>query len=150
MAIFGIIPPEPLASRDIDTLAPKFRAALLFVLPDLADLVRETWRSDQRQRWLYGFGRQYDDDRGVVTNAPDDSASWHCFGLAVDLIEPPGPAVQGGLRGVNIALGMDWPTFKDYPHLQWGAPMRRSPSSRAMALYESGGFAAVWAEVGAA
>ena len=50
-------------------------------------------------------------------------------------------------RNANVALGADWPTFKDEPHTQWGAPMRRSPSSEAAALFASGGFAAVWAAV---
>ncbi len=150
MSAFGTVPPEPPAIRSIDGLAPKFRAALLSVMPDLAAHVIETLRTDERQAWLYGFGREYDDDRGIVTNAPTGNAGWHKFGVAADLDPRIVRANADALRAANIALGLDWPTFPDGPHCQHGSPMRRSPSSEAAALFASGGFEAVWQAVGAA
>lgn len=149
---YGIIPPEPPVIRSLDGLAPKFRAALLSVFPALDESsISESLRTDARQRWLYGFGREYDDDRGIVTNAPTGATGWHMFGLALDFKDAALVRANAQrLREAGVALGMDWPTFVDGPHTQHGAPMRRSPSSEAAALFASGGYEAVWAAVGAA
>lgn len=146
---FGHIPKEPPAIRSLDGLAPKFLAALLSVYPNLAELVSETLRTDERQEWLHGFGRSYDDDRGIVTMAATADHGWHKFGLAVDLKRPPTEEEAEKLRAANISLGMDWQKFVDPPHLQWGEPMRQAPSERAADLYRTEGVEALWRVVGA-
>ena len=88
---FGTVPAEVPAVRDLAVLAPKFRAALERVLADLRGLgmdplVIETLRTHDRQRFLYGFGRDYDDGRGTVTYSSDADETWHGFGLAADVI----------------------------------------------------------------
>jgi hypothetical protein len=150
VSAFGTIPPEPPVIRSLDGLAPKFRAALLSVFPALdAGYVSESLRTDARQRWLYGFGREYDDDRGIVTNAPTGATGWHMFGVALDFKDAALVAANAEkLRAAGLALGMDWPRFKDGPHVQAGAPMRQSPSPEAAALFASGGYEAVWNAVG--
>ncbi len=151
MSRFGIIPPEPPVIVSLDGLAPQFYTIVLSVVPNVADLVNETLRTDARQAWLYGFGREYDDGRGIVTNAPTGNTSWHKFGLALDFKTPPSAAVAAALRAAGIALGMDWPTFIDPPHIQAGPPMRRSPSSEAALLWGDGSDPSkLWTVVGAA
>ncbi len=151
MTTFGVIPAEPPVIVSLDGLAPKFRAAVLSVVPNLATLVNETLRTNERQAWLYGFGREYDDGRGIVTNAPTGNTSWHTFGLALDFRNPPDAITAAALRAANVALGMDWPTFVDPPHVQWGEPMRRSPSSEAAVLWGDGSDPLkLWQVVGAA
>lgn len=148
MSSFGVIPPEPPVITSLDVLAPKFRAAVLSVIPAAVVHISETERTNERQVWLYGFGREYDDDRGIVTNAPNAFAGWHFFCLALDFKDP--QVVRDNaqaLRDAGLSLGLDWPRFVDPPHVQWGYPMRQSPSSEAKALYESGGLSAVWEAV---
>ena len=38
-------------------------------LRGLDAIVAETLRTDERQEFLYGFGRDYDDGRGIVTHS---------------------------------------------------------------------------------
>lgn len=160
---FGIVPPEVPAIRSLDGLAPVFRQKIEHVIHRLHALGRdatiaESLRTDERQAYLYGFGREYDDGRGIVTNAPTGNSGWHKFGLAVDIISASerwnAPASFWSMLGVcarseGLAWGGDWKTFPDRPHVQFGPPMRRSPSIRARELYLNGGIEAVWAEVGA-
>ncbi|MDB4906357.1 MAG: hypothetical protein JWO05_1141 [Gemmatimonadetes bacterium] len=168
-------PVEVACCRDLALLAPKFRATLERVFAQMKakghdPVVAETLRTRDRQRFLYGFGRTYDDGRGVVTMSPDAMATWHGFGLAVDVIsasmEWNAPeSFWRDLRELATAAGLtsgdDWDRdgvaagpdpderFSDRPHVQWGPPMKRSPSPRAAELYRTGGMTAVWAEVGA-
>ena len=168
---FGTVPAEVPAVRDLAVLAPKFRAALERVLADLRGLgmdplVIETLRTHDRQRFLYGFGRDYDDGRGTVTYSSDADETWHGFGLAADVIsqadrwnaplafwEALGRSADrhGLLWGADWDGDGDWRDERctDFPPLQWGPPMRRSPSPRAGRLLASGGPPAVWREVGA-
>lgn len=168
---FGTVPAEVAAVRDVNVLAPKFRTALERVLTDLRGLgldpiVFETLRTDERQAFIYGFGRTYDDGRGIVTYSSEADESWHGFGLAADIIsrkdrwnaplefwESLGRACEKyGLRwGGDWDGDGDWrdERFTDFPHVQWGPPMRRSPSPRAGRLLALGGPPAVWREVGA-
>jgi D-alanyl-D-alanine carboxypeptidase len=122
-------------------------------------VIQESVRSDARQAWLFGFGRDYDDGRGIVTQASTGEHSWHRYGLAVDVISkskgwdaPDEFWSDLGLcaRAEGLVWGGDWPRFADRPHVQFGAPMRQAPSSDASALYASGGAFAVWRAVGAA
>jgi len=168
---FGMVPTEVATVRALDGLAPRFRSALQRVLLTLEGLghdpvVIETLRGDARQRFLHGFGRLYDDGRGVVTHSHDADESWHYYGLAADVISsgrrwdapPPFWAALGrACARDGLTWGGDWngdgrsrdERFLDRPHLQWGPPMRRSPSPRAARLMELGGAAAVWRAVGA-
>lgn len=163
MTHFGVVPPEVPAIRTLDGLAPKFREKVERVIERMHQFGRdatiaESLRTDERQAYLYGFGREYDDGRGIVTNAPTGNAGWHKFGLAVDIISASqqwdAPSAFWTFLGVcahseGLAWGGEWPTFADRPHVQWGPPMRRSPSSRARELFLNGGIEAVWREVDA-
>lgn len=156
---------------DVTRLAPKFadKVSDLIVLMEGAGhdpLVYETERTDERQQFLYGFGRHYDDGRGVVTYSEDADETWHGFGLACDIISRSklwtAPLqfwkdLERFAELLGLRSGRDWDTddstkerFVDSPHVQWGSPMRRSPSPRAARLREQGGLMAVWREVQAA
>lgn len=143
--------------RTLDGLAPKFRAAIIATLAQLPDaIVAESVRTPERQAYLYGFGREYDDGRGIVTNAKSALASWHAFGLAVDIVHASkwwdAPAAWFRTMGeVAKAHGLDWGgdwRHPDLPHVQWGT-LKDSPSDRARQLLAEGGLIAVWREVGA-
>lgn len=152
-------PPEVPCDTSIGGLAPRFLAAVMRVLQAVPEaVIVETCRTEARQAYLYGFGRFYDDGRGVVTRAESARSGWHFYGLAVDVVHrtlrwdaPPAwwRRVGDAARKEGLAWGGDWPQFPDSPHIQWGAPMRRSPSDEARALYAQGGKAAVWRAVGA-
>lgn len=158
------IPAEPLPIRLLNGLAPKFSASLVAIMMDMAALgwpciVRETLRTNERQSWLYGFGRWYDDGRGIVTSVLSAFTGWHFFGLAADLVHASygdnAPdafylALEKVAERHNCRTGLRWKTIPggDGKHVQWG-PCRVSPSWRAKALYLTGGNLAVWKAVGA-
>lgn len=145
----------------LDALAPKFRHSVEAILADVEkERVFETLRTDERQRFLYGFGREYDDPktpRGPVTNAPTAVDGWHFYGLAVDIVEDdltPWIAPNAFWQSLGLSAerhgctwGGRWPRV-DLPHVQWGK-CRRSPSRKSLDLYASGGREAVWRAVGA-
>ena len=169
--VFGAVPDTVRAMRDLDALAPRFRTSLERVLGTLRGLgltphVVETLRTTERQTYLYGFGRDYDDGRGIVTYSRDADETWHGFGLAADVVcarqwwnAPPAfwDALGRACARERLRWGGDWDmdgestdeTFLDRPHVQWGPPMRRGPSPRAARLLLDGGLTAVWREVGA-
>lgn len=157
-------PAEPRAITTLDGLAPNFRAAILAVIEDMRaggfdPIIAESLRTDERQAWLFGFGREYDDGRGIVTQAPTGEHSWHRYGLAVDFA-----SLSKGDSAPDLfwrSLGQDaashglswggaWQRFQDRPHVQFGPPMRQAPSSEAARLFTEGGFVSVWHAVGAA
>lgn len=168
--------PKPPAEVPVEAslihLAPRFREKVDLVCTDMVawgydPRVFETLRTDARQSFLHGFGRLYDDGRGIVTHSRTADETWHGFGLAVDIIcarrlwsAPPDfwYVLGTSARRHDLVWGADWNSdwssaderFLDRPHIQWGAPMRRSPSARAVELRRTGGLSAVWAEVGAA
>jgi peptidoglycan L-alanyl-D-glutamate endopeptidase CwlK len=171
MAKLPAPPAEVPVNRRRDGLAPKFDAALSFLLNDLTKvtgvewMVVETLRNDDRQRFLYGFGRVYDDGRGVVTHSETSDDTWHGYGLAADIVPVktkwsqvdlfhaiPKLALKRGLLS-----GADWnrngasddERFQDWPHVQWGA-MRRSPSPNAARIADKGGLPALWEYLSAA
>lgn len=162
MARFGIIPPEPPPSRELAPLPDGFEQRLRGMLADMEAhgahaVVREARRSAERQAWLYGFGRTYDDGRGIVTNVASPLYGWHFFLLAADVVDreledkaPPSYwKLQRAMAEANgLESGMSWPHFTDPPHVQF-AGMKHSPSWRARALYASGGLYAVHKAVGA-
>jgi hypothetical protein len=167
----GTVPAEVRPVRDLAVLAPKFRSALERVLATMrglgfAPVVIETLRSGERQRYLHGFGRAYDDGRGVVTHSADWDETWHGYGLAADVVcgnafwaATPEfwEALGRACARERLRWGGDWDgdgdsrdeRFLDRPHVQWGPPMRRSPSPRAARIVADGGPPAVWREVGA-
>jgi hypothetical protein len=155
-------PREISADRDLAKLAPRFRAAVERVLAEMRragfqPAVVEALRTPERQEYLFGFGRSYDDGRGVVTQASTADWSWHGYGLAVDIVcakrawdAPPEfwRALGAAARDEGLVWGGDW-KMRDLPHVQWGAPMRQAPSARAPKLRDEGGLEAVWRAVGA-
>lgn len=164
-------PREIPVNASLDVLAPAFRARVELVLADMrawgyTPRVFETLRTNARQNYLYGFGREYDDGRGVVTHSQTVGDTWHGFGLAVDIVcavklwgaKPDFWYVLGtSARRHGLVWGGDWNNdwnsaderFMDRPHIQWGN-MRRSPSLNASAILTRGGMIAVWREVRAA
>jgi hypothetical protein len=157
---------------DVALLAPKFRSAVARVIDDMRSWgytprVFETMRTPERQSYIYGFGRVYDDGRGIVTQAPTSIDTWHGFGLAADIIceralwnaSPDFWHVLGcSARRHNLVWGGDWNSdwssaderFTDFPHIQWGGGMRRAPSSQAPVIVSQKGIAELWRIVGAA
>lgn len=147
--------------RSLGLLAPAMRAALEAGLAEcerrsLNVVVYETFRSDALQQFYYARGRTVKPPEYPVTNAPDNLASWHGYGLAVDVIHGvkrwsmPASwfrAVAAVLTRFNLDWGGEW-SHPDYPHFQWGY-CRPSPSQRARDLFAVGGLEAVWREVGA-
>lgn len=150
-------PPEVPCDRNLSSLAPAFHVAVTKVLEQMGDaIVSEGLRTFERQSYLYGFGREYDDGRGIVTNADSHLTSWHGYGLAVDVIHATRHWDAGAkwfrlLGEVGKAHGLDWGGdwhHPDLPHLQWGK-CKDSPSDEARRLYSIGGNAAVWKAVAA-
>lgn len=168
---FGTVPPEPPREFSLVHVAPKLRVAVERTIAEMRllgedPLVFETLRTAERQAWLHGFGRLYDDTRGIVTWTLEADDGWHFYGLAVDIIcarrmwNAPW-RFWDRLRRIgrkhNLRSGADWnhndrtddERKTDWPHLQWGPPMRVSPTPTAARLLASGGREAVWKEVGA-
>jgi hypothetical protein len=163
MSRFGTIPREVPRHANLDECAPKFAAKIRELVTRLEaqgydPLVYEALRTDERCAWLYGFGREYDDGRGLVTNAATGAKSWHHYGLAVDIISRAKEwsaadgfwaAVRTEASALGLESGGNW-KMADRPHVQWGAPMRTTPSDHAWELLRASGMQAVWNEVGAA
>ena len=149
----GTVPRAVPVDRRLEVLAPAFRRKIDAVLEAVPyATVAETLRTDARQQFLYGFGRDYDDGRGIVTHSETALDTWHHYGLAADLIHKAKgwdapmqwwQQLGAAAKAQGLVWGGDW-TFRDYPHLQWGAPMRRSPSPSAAQLLADGGVEAVW------
>lgn len=162
MSPLPLPPAEVPADHTVMGLAPAFLAKLQLLLADMVGkgfrpILRETTRSDERAAFLYGFGRDYDDGRGIVTNAPNALKTWHHYGLAADIgdrryeggSEPASFWVALGscARDHGLTWGGDW-HMKDLPHIQWNCEgMHVSPSDHAAALLASDGVEAVWREL---
>jgi hypothetical protein len=150
-------PTEVLCDRSTAMLAPKFCASVEAVLADMGDAkIAESNRTFARQSFLFGFGRDYDDGRGVVTNAASNLTSWHGFGLACDIIHATLEWDAGTkwfrllgdiAKGHGLKWGGEW-HHPDLPHVEWGR-CKDSPSDEARRLYSEGGVKAVWRAVGA-
>ena len=159
------LPAAPVEVPRVSSLtgtAPRFHAAIVRVIADMSAQgmpcrVVETLRSAERQAYLYGFGRLYDDGRGVVTKARTHLTSWHGYGLAADLVHAErywnaSPAFWQTLGEVAERHGLTWGGHwksPDRPHVQWGGcPV--SPGDTHRQLMSSGGIKTVWRSVGAA
>lgn len=151
----------PVTSR-VTALAPKMQVAVEAIIKQMADAghkakVFETLRTAERQAFLYGFGRTYDDGRGTVTKVQDARKGWHFYGLAVDIVQndaSPWDAPQAFWQTLGKcaeANGLTWGgrwKFLDLPHSQWaGCPT--SPTALDIALAAESGIGAVWKKYGA-
>lgn len=152
----------PAVDRDPGKLAPAFRFAVekavsaCVVKHGLDVYVYEAYRSQELQEIYYARGRTVKPPYQPVTNARSNLHSWHGFGLAVDVISRSKKwdagadwfaAVAAVFKKHGCDWGGDWRQV-DLPHMQWGT-LRASPSERARELLRTGGFEAVWKEVGA-
>ena len=153
------VPPEPPRIVSLDGLAPAFRRKLEIVLANLEHAglspeINETLRTSERQRWLYGMGREYDDGRGIVTHAMDATASWHHYGLAADIMDGAHgwddtphafwEQLAAAVHAEGLTSGAEW-SHKDLPHVQFHVDgMRVTPSPHAADLQARGGNALVW------
>jgi hypothetical protein len=155
-------PPEVPKHSHLAICAPLFHRAVLRVLDDmrargLPCLVVETLRTPERQAYLYGFGRTYDDGRGRVTKAASSLTSWHGYGLAADIVHAArywnaGPDFWTALGETAEAHGLTWGgrwRSPDRPHVQWGGcPVSPTKRHHGMILAPDG-MRQVWADVGA-
>lgn len=154
--------PEPPRISSLEGLAPKFRYAVEHVLADVRAAgyrikVFETIRTNERQKYLYGFGREYDDGRGPVTKVSHADLGWHFYGMAADLVEDdatPWTAPQSFWQTLGKAAekhGCKWGgrwTTVDLPHIQFGK-CKTTPSAESRTLYAQGGRELLWRKVGA-
>lgn len=159
---FGTVPATVPVQRSLELLAPRFGARVRAMLTDLAggrpEWPFETLRTAERQRFLYGFGRDYDDGRGRVTNARSALYSWHGYGLAIDVVEKDGTpwdAPESFWFALGLAAerhGLVWGgrwKRPDRPHVQWGGcPVSPRLADRKLAVAE--GILAVQRKYGAA
>ena len=151
------VPPEVPVQSSLDGLAPLFAQKVQILLSRVPYAkVAETTRTNARQVYLYGFGRDYDDGRGIVTHSHDALDTWHHYGLACDIIHSRygwdarwswWMELGHVARTLGLTWGGDW-KMADNPHVQWGPPMRRSPSPSAAKLWAMSPDA-LWREVGA-
>ena len=149
------------ANNDVNTLAPKFRAAVEKSIAEcvalgLDAMVYEAYRSQELQSLYYERGRTVVPPRDTVTNAASNLFSWHGYGLAVDVVsrsrgwdrpESWFASVAEVFRANGCRWGGEW-KMKDLPHFQWGL-CKPSPSDHARELISTVGLRAVWEAVGA-
>ena len=151
-------PPIDVVS-DLDVLAPLFRVAVIALLADCqADgmdaVVHESYRSLATAKVYFARGRTTIPPHGTVTNAPDETRSWHGYGLAVDVISAARGWEAGELWFQRLgrkaaAHGLSWGgNWKkpDLPHVQFGR-CKDSPSDEARMLLATQGMEAVWKAV---
>jgi peptidoglycan L-alanyl-D-glutamate endopeptidase CwlK len=161
---WGEYPGEPrlVIHHDITLLAPRMQEAVAATLAECARrgldaIVHETYRDHETAVWYYRRGRTTIPPVGTVTNAPDETWSWHGYKLAADIIS----ATKGWNAGDTwfalmgeiakrhgLKWGGDW-NHPDLPHVQW-AKCKASPSDEARRILRESGMEAVWRAVGAA
>jgi peptidoglycan L-alanyl-D-glutamate endopeptidase CwlK len=142
------------------------RAAVEAVLEETREWTRrmaigETLRTAERQEFLHGFGRIYDDGRGIVTAATTNLTSWHGYGLAVDLVvvgvaDPWAEQFHDDYRAMGdiaeqhgLTWGGRW-KHADLPHVQWGlCPASPTSEDQQTLLNPTEGLRAVWEKYGA-
>jgi peptidoglycan L-alanyl-D-glutamate endopeptidase CwlK len=147
--------------NDITGLAPKFGAAVVAAIKEcnakgFDAIVFESFRSDITQKVYYARGRTVIPPQQTVTNASDNSYSWHGYDLAVDVIskskEWDAPyawfkSVAEIFKANGCKWGGDWKR-PDMPHMQWGK-CKPSPSSNARQLLAQGQLQTIWKLVNA-
>jgi hypothetical protein len=152
-------PKEVPINRDYDALAKGFEDRLLLVIRDMRNdghkaYMGEGFRTRERQAFLEGFGRRYDDGRGIVTKARTPEGSWHAYGTAADIWDNSNPkapftprdpkafyaALFKACKKHGLTWGGDWDMdgdltdqrFPDRPHVQDGRlPMSPTAADRA-------------------
>jgi D-alanyl-D-alanine carboxypeptidase len=160
----GQYPGEPVlvVHADVCLLAPKMREAVDATLAEchargLDAVVHETYREHATAVAYYKRGRTQIPPTGTVTNAPDETWSWHGYKLAADIIsakdgwnKPHGWFAMVGeiAKAHGLKWGGDW-THPDLPHVQWGK-CKATPSDEARRILRESGMEAVWRAVGAA
>ena len=147
--------------NSLDLLAPKFKLAVVAsitacVADGLDAMVYETARSHELAVLYYAKGRTMIPPKEKVTNAPDETYSYHGYGLAVDVIsktkqwnkpESWFAKVAVHFKANGCKWGGDW-HMKDLPHMQWGL-CKPSPSTEARRILREEGLEALWKVVGA-
>jgi hypothetical protein len=148
--------------RDLSRLAPAFRRAVEAAIAEcrangLDAFVYEASRSPGLAKLYYARGRTIKPPTKTVTNAPDETFTWHGYRLAVDVLSRARLWDAGDEWFAKVAVifkrhglkwGGDWKR-KDLPHFQWGK-CKPSPSARARELLATEGHTGVWRAVGAA
>jgi peptidoglycan L-alanyl-D-glutamate endopeptidase CwlK len=169
---------EPTIIRSLDALAPIFRANVeaavaACLAAGLDAKIAETSRTHATAVLYYARGRTIIPPSEPVTNAIDETYTWHGYGLAVDVISteyewfdneaavkawPKSAAretaanawfakVAATFKAHGCKWGGDW-THPDLPHHQHAA-CKPSPSDVARTLLRTQGVQAVWRAVGA-
>lgn len=142
---------------DLAMLEPHFRAQVECVLARMDSIghwrhatVVETYRSNERQQFLYAYGRTKPGTK--VTNAKDVTTSVHGYALAVDIIHSTSRwdnpkffySLGQHAEACGLVAGAFWKRFPDGPHVQSGL-WQGAPPLWARALLQQRGPAAVWA-----
>lgn len=169
---------EPTVDRDLTKLPSKFRDEVEASIADcnadgLDAYVYEAGRSRALAELYFKRGRTIIPPKRKVTNAPNETFSWHGFFLAVDVIsrkyawfdnaaararwpDPDERAAAGKafwracarhFKNHGCKWGGDWKQ-QDDPHMQWGK-CKASPSNEARRLLAAEGLVGVWRAVGA-
>ena len=116
-------------------------------------------RSWNEQQALYEQGRTTPGK--IITNCPGGH-SWHNYGLSVDIApnDPSKPIwtpdwnanhpnwkrMEDVARSIGFAVGADWRTYPDNPHIQMVGRFSANPDKEAQGLFRDGGMEAVWRE----
>ncbi|PHV70765.1 hypothetical protein CS063_08330 [Sporanaerobium hydrogeniformans] len=118
--------------KDLNALHPKVKELALQLLEackkaGLDILITETYRTMERQDYLYAQGRTRAGN--IVTNSPGKNmSSYHQWRLAFDVVNnsktaPYDPAILAKVGAIGQKLGLEWggswQGFKDYPHFQY-------------------------------
>lgn len=155
--------PKIVVVRAIDRLAPRMQLSLRSALVEmeLAGLEAELWeteRSHETAEVYYHRGRPPTAEYPrPVTNAPDETYTWHGYRLAADVIHKRLRWDAGAAWFEKMAFickrhelkwGGDWKR-PDLPHVQW-SKCKASPSDEARRILREQGVEAVWRAVGAA
>lgn len=159
----GEYPGEPpiVVHADVRLLAPKMQAAITAMLAECQEkgldaVVHESYRDGATAAVYYKRGRTQTPPTIPVTNAPNETWSWHGYGLACDIISKAKGwdvsalwfAKMGAIaKKHGLKWGGDWKQH-DLPHVQW-AQCKASPSDEARRILKEEGMTAVWTAVGA-
>lgn len=118
--------------KSVNELHPKVRELALALLAEckkqgLNVKITETYRSKERQDYLYAQGRTRSGN--IVTNSPGSSmSSYHQWRLAFDVVindrkDPYNAAKLAKVGKIGEKLGLEWGGswrgFKDSPHFQY-------------------------------
>jgi hypothetical protein len=154
------LPDDATVHHELVLLAPVFRQRVEAALAEckrreLKVVVYETYRTNALQQAYYARGRTVKPPEKTVTNAKDNTRSWHGYGCAVDVIHekkrwdmPVGwwKAVAEVFKRHGLSWGGDWKR-PDLPHFQ-PKEVPASPTEDDRERRAVKGIAAVWAKYG--